>query len=192
MRIRWSVARILGLLALIGSLSCAFTNESRGSSADPLVEFKQGIDKYMELHNRLEKQGPPMKTTKDPAAIRASQQALASGLQAARADARQGDIFTPAVAAKLRQLLNPELRGGQSAGTRAAIREGASAEFTLTVNGAYPERAPLSTVPPNVLQVLPSLPEDLEYRIVDRHLILYDVHANLIVDYLYDVMCAKC
>jgi hypothetical protein len=39
-------------------------------------------------------------------------------------------------------------------------------------------------VPPNLLADLPKLPEDLEYRVIDRHLILRDVHANVIVDYV--------
>jgi hypothetical protein len=34
--------------------------------------------------------------------------------------------------------------------------------------------------------------QDLEYRIVDQHLVLRDMHANIIVDYMYDVMCATC
>ena len=38
------------------------------------------------------------------------------------------------------------------------------------------------TVPPNILAALPKLPEDLEYRFVNKHMILLDVHANLIVD----------
>jgi len=192
LRILSRTAPTFALLALIAAVACVSTRETRPTGADPLADFKQRVDTYMELHNRLERQGPPMKTTDDQAAIRASQQALAARIQAARASARPGDIFTTAVATKLRQLLNPELRGTQSAGTRASIREGTPAEFTLKVNASYPENAPLSTVPPNVLQVLPSLPEDLQYRIVNRHLILHDVHANLIVDFLYDVMCDKC
>jgi hypothetical protein len=186
------IAPTFAVLALIASVACVSARDTRPPGDDPLADFKQRVDSYMELHNTLEKQGPPMKTTADQAAIRASQQALAARIQAARANAKQGDVFTPAVATKLRQLLNPELRGTQSAGTRASIREATPAEFTLKVNGSYPENAPLSTVPPNVLQVLPSLPEDLQYRIVSRHLILHDVHANIVVDFLYDVMCDKC
>jgi hypothetical protein len=53
----------------------------------------------------------------------------------------------------------------------------------LKVNARYPADAPLPTVPPNLLANLPQLPEDLEYRIIGRDLILRDVHANLIVDF---------
>jgi hypothetical protein len=54
----------------------------------------------------------------------------------------------------------------------------------LNVNQPYPEGAPLPTMPANLLANLPRLPEDLEYRIVDRHLILRDVDANIIVDFV--------
>ena len=36
----------------------------------------------------------------------------------------------------------------------------------------------------NLLATLPQLPEDLEYRIVGKDLILRDVHANVIVDFI--------
>jgi hypothetical protein len=54
----------------------------------------------------------------------------------------------------------------------------------LKVNSRYPATAPLPTVPPNLLVRLPQLPEELEYRIVNRDLILRDVNANLIVDFI--------
>jgi hypothetical protein len=37
-------------------------------------------------------------------------------------------------------------------------------------------------VPPNILAVLPRLPDDIPYRFFGRHLILLDTRANLILD----------
>jgi hypothetical protein len=54
----------------------------------------------------------------------------------------------------------------------------------LKVNAKYPEGAALPTVPANLLATLPQLPEDLEYRIVGKDLILRDVHANVVVDFI--------
>jgi hypothetical protein len=50
------------------------------------------------------------------------------------------------------------------------------------VNAQYPEGAPFSTMPLQVLQGLPKLPEGLEYRFIGDRLILLDAHARLIVD----------
>jgi len=54
----------------------------------------------------------------------------------------------------------------------------------LAVNGRYPDTIPLSSVPPQILKALPPLPEELEYRFIQNSLILLDVHAHIIVDYL--------
>jgi hypothetical protein len=54
----------------------------------------------------------------------------------------------------------------------------------LQVNAKYPEGTPLPTMPPNLLVRLPPLPEELEYRIIGKDLILRDADANLIVDFI--------
>jgi hypothetical protein len=56
------------------------------------------------------------------------------------------------------------------------------------VNGAYPESAPYSMVSPNVLCNFPELPEELQYRFWGRDLLLWDYHANVIVDVLPDAI----
>jgi len=72
------------------------------------------------------------------------------------------------------------------------IREDSPEVFVLVVNGDYPAGASRSTMPGNVLKILPPLPSVLEYRIVDSHLILMDAGANIVVDYVLDVMCKTC
>jgi hypothetical protein len=137
----------------------------------------------MELHKRLEKDTPPLKKVDDPAKIQASQQALAAAIRGERAGAKQGDIFTPEIAERLRRLIHPEVTGAKGAKTKEAIKEDAPPAVVLKVNAPYTADA-LPTVPPNVLANLPQLPEDLEYRIIGRDLILRDIHANLIVDFV--------
>ena len=154
--------------------------------AELLVDFKKRIDDYMALHNKLEKQAPPLKETKDPAKIKASQETLAMKIREARKDARQGDIFTPEIRQLLRRLMYPEVKGREGRETKAAITEESHElkAVPLKVNARYPDDAPLMTVPPNILAALPKLPEDLEYRFVSRTMILLDTHANLIVDFV--------
>ena len=178
---------IAGLL-IVGTLAAfpGARQEKVNPDAQLLQEFKQRIDKYMELHNRLEKKAPRLKSTEDPAKIKASQDALAALIRAERATAKPGEIFTPEIAKVFRRLMNPEVKGPDGPETKKAIKDDAppAGEVPMKVNARYPENAPLPTVPPNLLASLPQLPEDLEYRIVGRTLILRDVHANIIVDYL--------
>ena len=39
-------------------------------------------------------------------------------------------------------------------------------------------------MPPNILAAMPALPKDIEYRFIEKHLILRDARANLIIDYV--------
>lgn len=152
--------------------------------AQVLMDFKKRVDDYLALHNKLEKQVPPMKETKDAAKISESQDALAEKIRVARKQAKPGEIFTPEIRQHLRRLMYPETKGAEGARTREALAEDAPKGVPVKVNATYPENAPLPTMPPNLLAALPKLPEELEYRVINKDLILRDVHANLIVDYI--------
>lgn len=181
----------LGLAVLsmtVGALACATPPRDKASHDPVLQDLQSRVDKYAALEGRLAADGPVATTTADHSKTEAAQAALAARLQAARAQAQQGDIFAPHIAARLRQLLNTELRGDGSAATRGAIRdEETAAQFEPKVNAMLPD-GPRTTMPANVLRVLPRLPEELEYRIVDRHLLLVDAQTNVVVDYIRDVM----
>ena len=195
---------VLGTLIVVGcgsegSSARARSSDRPGTQANPqqvnadakiLADFKSRIDTYMELHNRLEKQAPPLKETKDPAQIKASQDVLAQKIREARKDAKPGEIFTPEIRQLFRRLMYPETKGSDGAETKAAIAEEKQElkDVKIRVNAAYPDDAPLMTVPPNILAALPKLPEDLEFRFVHKHMILLDVHANLIVDYVLNAI----
>jgi hypothetical protein len=162
------------------------TQERVNADAQVLADFKKRIDGYMELHNKLEKESPPLKETKDPAKIKASQDVLAEKIRAARASAKQGEIFTPETRTLLRRLMYPETKGKDGQENKAAMKEeqGELKAVVLKVNARYPDSAPLMTVAPDILAALPRLPEDLEYRFVSKHMILLDTHANVIVDFI--------
>ena len=156
------------------------------ADAQVLGDFKKRIDGYMHLHNKLAKDSPPLKETKDPAKIKASQDTLAAKIRTARADAKQGEIFTPEIRQLLRRLMYPETKGADGRANKAAMKEeaGELKSVVLKVNARYPDDAPLMTVAPDILAALPKLPEDLEYRFVSKNMILLDTHANLIVDFI--------
>ena len=155
-------------------------------------DFRERVDDYVKLREKLQKQGTRQRQREDVGENLVSQNALAMRLAFARHDARPGDLFTPAIAMALRRALDPVLRGSAALRVRESIREGAPEIFVLAVNADYPEGASRSTMPGNVLKILPPLPPGLEYRIVDTHLVLMDLDANIIVDYVLDVMCKTC
>jgi len=158
-----------------------------------MVEFEDRLKDYLKLRKKAEAAAPPMNKKKDdPQSIVAHERALSSAIRAWRMNAAEGDIFTPAVqkvlVAAIARELSPK-RGTRGRTAREMILgEGnprhpeSKSRIVLAVNAKYPDHAPLSTVPPSVLLKLPQLPEGLEYRFVGRHLILFDLKANLIVD----------
>ena len=171
------------------------TNKVADTTNKALDEFEDRLKQYRELHKKAEAAAPPVdKKKEDSQSIVAHERAVSSAIRASRKNAAEGDIFTPAV----QKLLVATIAGALSParGTRGRtakemiLGEGnpkhpeSKAQITLAVNAKYPEHAPLSTVPPSVLLKLPTLPEGLEYRFVGRHLILFDLKANLIVDIL--------
>lgn len=150
-----------------------------------LLDFQRRIDAYIKLQKDAAKGAPPLRETADAAKLQQAEQALAARIRALRADARPGDIFTPEIRTKFRQLMYPELQGKEGRDTKALMKEDeAPAAIPMKVNASYPQGAALPTVGPNLLAALPKLPEQLEYRIIGKHLILRDVNANLIVDFI--------
>jgi len=163
--------------------------QPRGKQTNPsaavLKEFVDRVDKYVELHKKLEGTLPPLPKQTDPKQIDAHERALGKLIQAQRASAKQGDIFTPAMQRLVRSLLAPIFRGKEGLQIRSEILDNEyKGAVKLAPNARYPDEIPISTVPPQVLEQLPKLPEELEYRFVRNSMILFDPHAHLIPDYV--------
>ena len=145
---------------------------------DIVTHFNTRVWAYVELRSKLENGLPALTVTENPAETRKVGRALAAKIRAARAKAKQGDMLTPAIGAEFRKALLREM----NAHTWNVIMDDNPGDFEAQINGAYPEGKPLSTVPANILAVLPKLPHDIEYRFVGRHLILLDTRAGMILD----------
>ena len=161
-------------------------------SATPVFEeiivtqrFERHVADYVALHRLLEGPLPTLQVSSDLRVVRAAMAALATKIQAARPHARQGDLFARDVARMFRK----RIAGCVSPEDMAAIlaeREEARSPIPprLRVNAVWPELMPFNFVPPQLIAALPPLPPELQYRIIGRSLVLWDHHANLIVDFL--------
>mgnify|MGYP003575530448 CR=1 FL=1 len=155
---------------------------------DTLVEFRQRVDGYAALRQEVTKTTPPMVPTTDVAHILSRRARLVQRLKSARGEARKGDIFAPGISAEFRRLLLLELTGPNGKEALVRMGEAAPAAFALSVNASYPEGEPMGAMSPGVLRRLPPLPASLQYRFVGPHLVLLDVAANLIVDFITDAI----
>jgi hypothetical protein len=152
-------------------------------------EFSDRVQKYVQLHRSVEATVPKLKTTNEPELIVAHQKILARKIKAARAHAKRGDIFTPAAKDAFVKAIFSEFHGPQASHAKATMKQGAPLKkIHLHVNEIYPESIPYTSVPPTMLQNLPKLPEEVAYRAVSSDLVLLDVKANLVVDYLPGVI----
>jgi hypothetical protein len=168
------------------------TQSDNQKTANPqallLKDYKERVDAYLKIHNEATKSAPPLKETDEPADIKNAQDALAARIRERRADARQGDILTPEIAKHFRTLLSPELKGEEGRDAKKILKDDAPVAVPLNVNAKYPSSAPLPTVPANLLLSLPTLPKELDYRIVNKNLILRDVDADIIVDFMQNAI----
>jgi hypothetical protein len=178
---RISITAIVLTLAVSGSTVRAQQKFESSPDAPILGDFKARVEKYDALRKKADDSAPPLKESSDPAKIKEAQQALAERIGAARAGVKSGDIFTPQIAPVFKRLLRPEAKQRE---TKEAMKEDKPVVVSFKVNGPYPDKQPVATVPPNVLAALPQLPKDIEYRFIEKHLILRDSRANLIIDYI--------
>ena len=187
------------LLAILDA-GCASTRTqppSRSSAAgslndidaEALEEFHEETDEYVALHNKLESQLPPLPTQAAPEQLQAHEIGLGDLIVSARRRAKQGDIFERAVEQLIRERAQKVFASLHGAQDNAVIQdEQSERNVAARVNQRYPVDVPISTMTASVLASLPRLPPELQYRFLGRHLILIDVGARIIVDYMPDVL----
>ena len=161
---------------------------------DSLVQthFDAEVKDYLKIHKKAQAGLSVQKTTDSAETMSQRQHLLADNIRAARPDAKQGDLFTPEIRKVFMHLIATSLQGPEASKIRASLRHAEPVKaLTLRVNQAYPDSVPLQSTPPSMLMNLPDLPKELDYRIVGRTLVLRDVAANLIVDYLPNAIPAS-
>jgi hypothetical protein len=154
------------------------------ADAATIAEFMTRVEAYVALHRKLESTPPKAPEDATPQQIDQAQRALLAGLQAARADARRGDVFTPAMTALVKRLMVEVFGGPGGQRLRASMMDENVKELPLTVNRRFPDEIPLATMPPRLLRTLPELPEQMEFRFVASQFVLLDTHAHLVVDFI--------
>ena len=105
-------------------------------------------------------------------------------MRAARATAKQGDIFTPEMQDLIRKAMAQIIARPDGRQIRSSILDENPVGVKIQVNDRYPDKVPLATMPPQLLARIPKLPDGLEYRFVGETLILFDPHAHMIADFI--------
>jgi hypothetical protein len=152
-------------------------------------DFFDNVRAYTKIHDSADARVPRLKETSDPKKLSGREKALADEIRVERAGARQGDVFSPPAANEIGKIVAEDFTARPLTAQKAILVE-VPVKVPPAINTDYPTTLPLATVPPGLLLKLPTLPEELEYRFLGRHLILRDTKANLIVDFIPDVVPA--
>jgi hypothetical protein len=172
------------LLGALGTPSTAGPLQVPPVSPEPAAfrEFTKRVQEYLNLR----KSAPPLRPTKKREEIVERRRALAQRIREARSDAKPGDVFGPEISEEFRRIIQNTF---QAPNVRKTIRQGEPVPgWHLSVNSEYPEKLPLTTVPPTLLLRLPQLPAGVAYRIVGHDFVLEDTDARLIVDFIPSVI----
>ena len=150
-----------------------------------LSAFGVTVDRYVDLHRRLERHFPPEQLLSGPEQSEIATLAFTDAIRGARPNAVLGNMFTAEVAGVFRLRIMNNLRSGHDMATLVLSmdEEGWIEPKPVAVNRPLPWGA-ANSIWPSILRTLPQLPEELEFRFVGRDLVLLDVHANLVVDIL--------
>ncbi len=145
--------------------------------------FTASVTRYAALHREQERRLPRPPVTMNADALHARSAKLADAIRAHR-EAQQGDIFTADVAALIRfrigrALWKYEMDAAELLANLADDRDvpPLAVHAPFPIYGGYMIWAWM-------LAELPPLPSELEYRLAGSTLVLVDVDAALIVDFL--------
>lgn len=160
------------------------------ADAAALATMNERLKSYVELHTKIEGALPKVAADATPTQRDAVQRQFEKELRAARAGAKQGELFTPQAQPVIKRLVAAVFDGPDGLKLKSSIMDENPMGIKLSINGRYPDNVPISTMPPPVLQTLPKLTEGLEYRFVNDHLIILDVHAHIVADFIDNVLPA--
>lgn len=171
---------------------------------ETLEKFREEVEEYVRLRRSVLTHIPPATTKSSAEELSTRQRALTEAIVAYRKGKKRGNMFRRNVEAAIRRTLMREFDGPDGPALIKAVKQGnpkvdgnpvpndptkeVKPAMTLAVSAVYPDAAPFSTVPPSLLLKLPPLPEEVRYRFVGRALILRDTEANVILDFIPDVV----
>ena len=127
-------------------------------------------------------------TSNAASALRTRQNLLVDALRTKlRATAKPGDIFTPPIADAIRHQTAAVFQTPQ----RDLILDELAEQNTPPRPPQTPminERLEAPRLPPQLMELLPPLPKQLEYDFIGRTLVLRDIDADVVVDFVPDAL----
>ncbi len=176
------------LAGLVLMLSLDVVTAAQGghppSDTVALQAFHDEIDKYLAMLRKLREELPVLVPNSSAREISATSDVLAAAIQRAKPNARIGDFFKGESGRVITRRVVDVVRTANLGPVLAAIDDEPPTIKAPGIHVRFPAASQMATMPPSILEVLPRLPAELEYRIIGNNLILRDINAALILDYI--------
>jgi hypothetical protein len=150
-------------------------------------DFEKRVASYDQLRKTAESSLPHLRPTASREKIEHHQRELAHKIVKERESAKRGQIFSTPIEGEFRRLMRLAMPPGDASRVHKSLQNAEPVAARIEINHPYPWATPLQSTPPSILLGLPHLPQDIEYRFVDRTLVLWDAKANLVIDYISEI-----
>jgi hypothetical protein len=164
---------MLGWIAFIGAAAGAAAPQTASDHGAAVQIFATRVEQYAWLRARLEQPLPSFDADRRPWSLLLMRRYLASAIRTARARETQVSIFAPPVEGFFRD-----------------VDDGTEDPLDVMVNEPLPEWA-LHPVPPALLERLPPVPSAISYKMAAGALVLWDDHAEIVIDALPDAFVTR-
>jgi hypothetical protein len=145
--------------------------------------FQARLDAYIQVHRRVEGPIPPLAASQDMDEVHRLMSKVREGINGELGDRPQGTVITPEIVLIFRREIAACLRVDELEEIQADFVEHSPGKpGALRMNHPLPEDTPVIPVPPRLLARLPVLPPELRYVIFAKALVLWDHHADMVVD----------
>lgn len=146
--------------------------------------LNEEIARYLAIHTNLRNEVPGPVPNSSARELNTASDMLANAIRRARPRGRQGDFFDADATRLIIERLRAALKSPNAAAALAGIDDERPAAVRPQIYLRFPAENEMATMPPSLLRALPPLPAELEYRLVREHLVLRDVKAAMILDYI--------
>lgn len=171
-------ALVTGVVVLLAGPSAAQIDAQAETAA-----FQGRVDQYVQMHRRLEGPLPPLKVTTDIDEVHRLMADLRRRIRDERGRQALDPLVTPPMALVLRQVIGTTLTLDDLVGLAADLEEHTPEGMPApSVNEPLPQDAPFVLIAPQLLRALPQLPRELRYMALSNALLIWDHHADLVVE----------
>ena len=184
MRTQSTLRKLLGgSLAVVAGLALLVTQPvtAQTDAKAEVVAFQTRLNAYVEMHRKLEGPLPPIQVTKDMNEVHRLMEQLRRRILAERGP--RGTLLTPALIETFRQIIASTLTLADIVNVSEELEEHTPPRMgRVRINQPLPANAPFVTIPPPLLRALPELPPELRYVALSGALLIWDHHADLVID----------